>query len=133
MHRNDKIGQALLITLRDIQIEVGTSEPFYNLDPDNYPYVTPDTRWKYFWTAIHENKMTVRIHQMWTPKPQYEDDSNIMEHAVKDQYMQTTNKYRLVSINRCRLYLRCFYVSGLITPDSPQIGIGFLDGTKRCI
>ena len=47
MRRNDNAGKALLITLQDPQIEIGTEEPFFYKDPEVYHYGTDKTRWKY--------------------------------------------------------------------------------------
>ena len=37
-----------------------------------------------------------------------------MEYAIRDKIYLRKDRYRLVSINRCRLYLQCFYVSKLM-------------------
>ena len=64
MHRGGNIGKVLYTTLRDIQIEIGTEVPFYNLDPEKYGYCTQYTRWQYFWKTMKQFKINVEIFNM---------------------------------------------------------------------
>ena len=101
LRRGGNTSSALQITLKDIQIEVGTTQPFYNLDPSKYSYCTKDTRWRYFWETIAQYNIKGSIYNMWTPQAKYEDDENIMEKAAQDPFYCGKEKYRIVSINQC--------------------------------
>ena len=127
MRRGDKLGKTLYLTMRALQIEVGISEPFYNKDPNVYTYITPNTRWGYFWNMIYEHKLEVEIYNFWTPKSKFNDDKNIMEVAVTDKLFLRKDRYKLASINRCRLYLQVFYLSDLVGENN-KVKVGYLNG-----
>lgn len=132
IRRGDRVvGDTLITTLRDTQIEIGTSEPFYIQNPQNFEYATQDTRWMYFWRMIHEFQIKVEMYNMWTPKTAYKDDRNIMEVAVMDITLRDKRNYKLKSINKCRLYLECFYISDLMTENSKTIDPRYLNGSKK--
>ena len=121
LRQGQKIGKALIITLRNLQIEVGTSKPFYTLNPHLYHYITPNTRWGYFWKVAYEQELNVEIYNYWTPKPSYINDRNIMEVAVEDKYFRNKNRFKLESINKCQMYLQVFFISEM------EIGQGLID------
>ena len=55
-----------------------------------------------------------------------------METAIKDPYYKGKNQYRLISINRCRLYIKAVFISDLMSDDSLTIRREYLDGTMQC-
>ena len=130
MRRGGNVGKALEITLRDTQVEIGISMPFYLGDPHIYNYGTKQTRWRYFWETMWQFKITPEIYNMWTPYTPYDDDANIMETAVRDSFYRGRENYRLVSINRCRIYLRIFYFSKMMT-DNREFEVGYITGAIR--
>ena len=121
LRRNSKATKLLYATMRDVQIETGTSQPFYQKDPEEYHFVTKNTRWRYTWQLTNEFNVDLEIAQFWTPTPNHENDKNIMEYAVKDKLFKGKNKYKLCSINRCRLYQECFYISDLTQQDKSTV------------
>ena len=131
LRRQGKMGQILYATMRDVQLEVGTTTPFLDLDPNQYLYVTQNTRWRYTWEMIYETKLKLEITKFWTPQSKYHDDKNIMEYAVKDRAYSGENKYKLATINRCRLYQEAIYISDLLTNNEKTVDPGYLDGTKK--
>ena len=131
LRRKEKISTLLYATMRDIQLEIGTSEPFYELNPDVYTYTTKNTRWMYAWTMSKEFDMKIQIAKFWTPTPTYYDDKNIMTTAVNDPTYAGKRKYKLTSINRCRLYQEAIYISDLIIPNTTIVKRNFLDGTEK--
>ena len=128
MRRGEKAGSALLITLRDVQAEIGTSKPFYTLDPNLYGYGDQYTRWRYTWTVNHNMNLNMQVEKMWVPEADFSNDINIMETAVQDNKFQGKNKWRLKLINQCRLYLQIFFVGDMIGPDG-KISMTWMNGT----
>ena len=129
IRRGDRVGTALLITLRDTtQVESGISQPFYTQNPHQFGHLTQQTRWMYFWKMAYEYNLTIEIHNMWTPKPSHENDKKIMEVAMKDTILRDDNYNKLRSINKCRLYLECFFLSDIMTKDEKKIDPKYLDG-----
>ena len=115
--RGGKMGVALTAALRDIQIETGLQKTFYEYNPNCISYITENTRWRYFWITCYKYNIKPIIYNMWILTTDYKDNKNIMEYAIQDRMYLRKDKYRLVSINRCRLYLNCFYVSKLMDND----------------
>ena len=54
-----------------------------------------------------------------------------MDIAVRDQAYTGKNKYKLNTINRCRLYQQAIYIGDLMGVDKKTIHPGFLDGTMQ--
>ena len=130
LRRMDRAGYGLHITANDLQIETGSSKPFYQLDPERCTYTTDNTRWNYLWKSAYELGLTIDLYEFWTPQPQYANDRNIMDTAMNDNILRTS-KWPLIShINKCRLYLKATYISDL-TVDGTSIHKPFLEGTQR--
>ena len=129
MRRMDEVGKALIITLRATQVKVGTATPFFCLDPMDHEYVTNNTRWQYTWEKMYELKITVKIQNFWVPRTGKRNDVNIMEAAVKDKHYQGKEKYCIISINRCRLYCKVFYLSEMTT-NGKKVDPKYLNGEK---
>ena len=109
LRREDRVSQILTATLRDLQIELGISTPIFKANPSDYTYITKNTRWVYTWRMCYSLQITVEFWGNWVPQSAYHNDKNLMLTALSDRYYAKTNNYRLVSINRCRLYLQCFF------------------------
>ena len=128
MCRKDRVGQGLRLTLNDHQCIVGSEEFFLNVDPNVYNYGITHTRWKYIWSNIWHNKLHADFYDTWTPKSTIKGDRNLMDVAVKDEVLTTSKWEMLEHINRCRLYLRAFYISDL-SLDGDNVEQGYLDGS----
>ena len=122
------MGQAPISTMRDLQIEVGTSKPFYELIYKKYEYITQDTQWAYWWKMTREFNINPVIHNFWVPRTNFSNDKNIMEVAIEDLAFQGEGKYKLRSMNKCRLYMRSFYISDLLNNDNITIDSSYLNG-----
>ena len=130
LRRMDRVGQGLRVTLHDHQIIIGSSSPFYNLDPERYGYVDQNTRWTYMWRFLHTHSLHLEVFDMWTPQPSCSNDVNIMDFATK---IWSSSKYHndiLRAINACRLYLQVFFVSDL-TSNGTAIDEEILTGVTR--
>ena len=84
MRRGENAGIALNITLRDTQAEIGTSVPFYTLDPELYDYGDQFSRWRYTWKTNHDIPLNMMVNDMWVPTTEFQNDKNIMEIAIQD-------------------------------------------------
>ena len=70
------------------------------------------------------------MHNFWVPTSNYRNDRNIMEAAIRDKHFQGEKKYKLVSINRCRLYMQAFFISDLLYKDKITVDPRYLNGVK---
>ena len=104
--------------------------PFYELNIETHDYTTKETQWVYWWKAIKEFNLRPVIHNFWVPTSNYRNDRNIMEVAIRDKLFQGENKYKLVSINRCRLYMQAFFISDMLCEDKITVDPRYLNGVK---
>ena len=115
MRRQDNTGKLLTITKRDTQLESGLSIPFYKTNPDEYNYVTKNTRWRYLWQVIYKYDIDIHFYNEWIPTKNYDNDKNIMETAVKDpKYKKQKTKWKLEIINNCRMYIGAIFLSDMV-------------------
>ena len=129
LRRSDGVADALIATLHDLQIETGRETEFFQLDPSQHQYVTKSTRWRYLWEMAWEFQIDVRIFDHWVPKSEFVNDKNIMAIAINGRYYQGKNKYKLETINQCRLFQQAFYIGDLAVEDSLTVNKGYLDGS----
>ena len=130
MRRHDRAGKGLYLTAHDTQIETGSGEPFYLLDPKKCNYTTECTRWRYLWTALHQLDMTIEMYQLWLPTPINDNDRSIMDIAMKDRQIKESKWPLLKHINMCRIYIRAIFISDL-TLDGIQVHEPYLSGKQR--
>ena len=74
MRRKDRTGKGIYITANDLQIELGTSYPFFELDLKDYNYIKGRRRWEYLWSTAKTLDLKI-----------FENDKNIMEVAMADE------------------------------------------------
>ena len=91
LRRQDRARHGLYITAHDLQVELGSSTPFYKLDPTTYNYTTGDMRWNYLWATMYTLDLELEIYQFWTPKTGGVKDCNIMDVAVTDPLIRHSN------------------------------------------
>ena len=132
LRRLDRAGHGLYINAHNLQVEIGSSQPFYLLNENTYDYATTNTRWQYLWKATRNLELQMEIFDFWTPKRRGINDCNIMDVAVTDLILRSSKWPLLQHVNRCRLYLRAFNLSDL-TRDGKNIHPQYLNGTQRGI
>ena len=130
LRRLDRAGKGIHITANDMQVETGSSIPFYNLDPEICNYVAKATRWRYLWETTAKMGLHIRMYNSWTPKPINDQDRNIMDAAMQDKELKKSKWPMLYHINRCRLYTGSIFISDL-TKDGTNIHLPYLNGTER--
>jgi len=77
MRRNDDAGKLITSNLRMMQVIVGTSTFFMNLDPDRYDYTLVNTKLHFFWKKWASMKLVVSLPGMWTPTVQYKEQTTV--------------------------------------------------------
>ena len=127
--RDDRVGHGLRLSLRDHQCIIGSEKLFLNVDPEIYKYGMENTRWRYIWTNVWDNDLEVNFYDAWVPTSSCVNDRNIMDVAVQDEIVIKSKWDLLEHINRCRLYLKAFFISDL-SDDGTNADIGYLQGTK---
>ena len=129
MRRGENVGKALHIILDDVQAEIGTTHPFYTLDPNIYNYGDQNSRWRYTWSVNHSKGLNMVVSNMWCPSSDYIADKNIMETAVHYPKFQGKQKWKLKIINQCRMYLQVFYISEMMN-KAGKVSTKWLNGDR---
>ena len=129
MRRGDNAGKSLKATLNGHQIVAGTSTPFLDVEPNDLPYLPPNSRWAYIWKTSKQYGFTLEVADQWTPAPRCTNDKVLMDVAIKDEYYKK-KKWKLEIINNCRLYLRVFSLSEMACSDD-EIRESYINGTTR--
>ena len=131
LRRGENAGKALMATLIGHQVVAGVSQPFYQANPNDFPYMPKHTRWSYTWSIIHEYGLNVEVFGMWTPSPRYTNDKNLMETAISDPYFKR-QPWKMEIVNNCRLYSQVFTLEEIAS--SPiKVKKEFIDGTVNHI
>jgi hypothetical protein len=71
------------------------------------------------WESLHACKATVAVNSDWIPHPARIGDITIMEELTGQSAL--VNKRDLTDINRCRVYLRVFFLSDIVNIQGDTI------------
>jgi hypothetical protein len=84
------------------------------------------------WEHMHSCNSTLKITEKWKPQPNRQNDVAVMEALTKTGDFSAKD---LREINRCRIYLRVFYISDISTFNGQEIAAwaqkGRRDGGRK--
>ena len=110
LQMEDTVGKLLRLQLKWLQIFSGTSTPLLEASkvdkflPTGWVQALPE--------KLVENRIQIRVHKLWIPKPRRLNDRIIMDyvwcHLPEDHWQ---------AINQCRLYLKAVTFSDITTFD----------------
>lgn len=113
----DKTAKLLLIDISYLQLLVGSSTLFLNLQYSKYANFT-DQGWLItVWKFLNKVNMHLHIRQAFNPVPPRQHDSCIMDYCIQHYSDCTT----LRTINRCRIYLQVIFLSDICSADGTLI------------
>ena len=129
LRRQDATGQSLVSNAHALQVLLGSSDQFLDLDYANYStYIDNNARWCYIWQISAQLDISIQSSFLWSPVSPYgERDIGLMDQAVSDPKYQRKHR-ELHAINACRLYLKVFFLSELTTYSGRYLQRGSLDG-----
>jgi hypothetical protein len=94
------------------QLEIGCSAQVLGQYYTRYSEAILCPNWiTAIWESLHACKATVAINSDWIPQPARIGDITIMEELTGSALV---NKRYLTDINRCRVYLRVFFLSDIV-------------------
>ena len=64
IRRCHNVGSAMIITLNNMQAEIRTHVPFYNLDPTLYNYGDQNARWRYTWDINYRYNINMTLKKL---------------------------------------------------------------------
>jgi hypothetical protein len=111
--RNKSITTKLIHQQLDYtQLEIGCSAQILGQDYTRYSQAILCPNWiTAIWESLHACKATVAINSDWIPQLAQIGVITIMEELTGSALV---NKKDLVDINRCRVYLRVFFLSDIV-------------------
>jgi hypothetical protein len=128
--RHSPTGQLLRASFEQMQLEIGTSEPFLSLPFHTYGGLATHCWISHLWEYLSENGITLQpgaspiqlqhAHNTWTTEPTHQGlvpstDSDIFIMNLFVQHGYKTDD--LFALNVCRMYLHAVTFSDLVTAD----------------
>jgi hypothetical protein len=120
-HIRSKIITSKLIRhqLYYTQLEIGCSAQVLGQDYTRYSQAILCPNWiTAIQESVHACKSTVAINSYWIPQPARIEDVTIMEELTGSALV---NKIDSTDINRCRIYLRVFFLSDIVNIQGAPI------------
>jgi hypothetical protein len=122
---NSITGKLMRSMLDYTQLECGCSGNVLEEDYERYARVLMTENWiTGIWEHLHSCKSTLKITAEWKPLPNRKNDIVMMEALTETEEFTATE---LKEINRCRIYLRVFYISDIASHD----GQGIADWARK--
>jgi hypothetical protein len=101
------------------QLEIGCSAQVLSQDCNRYSQAILCPNWiTAIWVYVHACKATATINSYWIPQPARIGDITIMEELTGSALV---NNIDLTDINRCRAYLRVFFLSDIVNIQGDTI------------
>jgi len=117
LRRNDKTGKLFRISLEFTQMELGTKEPFYNLNFYGCKKIVTPTWLTHLWQYWTDANIKPEISNMWTYHVERTNDVFLMDllrSRVKDDNA-------LVQLNLCRMQLGVITLSGIVSLSGDKL------------
>jgi hypothetical protein len=112
-------GKLIRQKLDYTQLEIGCSSQVLGQDYNQYSQDIICPNWiTAIWESLHACKASVAINSDWIPHPARIGDMTIMEELTGSAIV---NKRDLTDINRCRVYLRVFFLSDIMNIQGDTI------------
>jgi hypothetical protein len=116
---NSTTGKLMRLMLDYTQLECDCSGNVLEEDYERYSQVLLTENWiTGIWEHLHLCKSTLKVTAEWKPLPNRKNDFAIMESLTETEEFTATE---LKEINRCRIYLRVFYISDIASNDGQGI------------
>ena len=117
IRKDDETGRLLKVALGCLQQEVGISYPVLEAPFQVYQSLVTKSWLRIVWEFLNSVQGSIMCVNIWTPKPTFENDKNIME-IVMTWDLPERQYY---NINICRLYKKCYYVGDLLDPSGVKL------------
>jgi hypothetical protein len=102
----------MIMLIEYTQLECGTMENILEQDYDKFSKCIINKNWiTEIWQHLHSCKTTVAVQQKWKPRSGRINDTTIMD------CLTASNQFsigELQDINRCRIYMRAFFISDIM-------------------
>jgi hypothetical protein len=107
MHQSSITGLLYLGSLKLFYTELGTTAPLHSIDYDKWAVLTTDSLITSSWQLLWTNQL--ELHSSVNKEGQHVGDVPIME-GINTVELSLE---KLLAINKCRLYLRAWFLSNI--------------------
>jgi len=88
------------------------------------------------WEELHKYNAHIEAHDLWVPPLAHKNDRNIMDDLLEQQEkrrgtLSAVHSKDLINANACRLYLKVYNISDIVTSDGKEIATWAMDGTVQ--
>ena len=127
-HTPTNIGRKLDVSLRLLQLQIGTAANPLLLEYDVWGDLAPRSWVKMLWKSLDRAQVKVHMKYDTIPAPR-EMDKTVMAICME----QGADKEKLLRLNRCRLALNIIFLSDMTTADGNYIEQSALEPCKQGI
>ena len=120
IHAGDTIGQQLLISIGNTQLELGIGTPFFHLDYKHYAHLITETWTTHLWQFLslaNTQLWQAPAHRLWAPSLQRVADTFIMDEAMR--IVPSLSDQRI--INEWRVFLRASSIADLVNGNGTKL------------
>ena len=115
-HTPSNLSRKLDISLKYLQLQVGTNKNPLILDYNEWGHLAPLSWTKMLWRSLKYHSVDIYMKYETIPLPR-ENDKLVME-IIKERI---SSKAALQSLNRCRCYLNVLFLSDVATADGKYL------------
>ena len=124
MTQKTQLGLSFQASVETIQVEVGSSAQFFSLGFHTYGFLTPISWMSTLWEGVSWYTLQLTPGK-WSLQPPHINDMSLMDSLIQNR---SFTKEEIMSVNRCRLYLRVFFLSDIVSYDGTSIRQDAYDG-----
>ena len=121
-----QLSTTLLASLEAIQIEIGSTKQFFRLSFPDFGYFTPVSWLQQLWHNVSKYNISL-FRANSTLNPPRQQDFALMDKLVQAKKI---SREELQCINRCRLYLKVFFFSDLVSGNGTTILLEAWEGRQ---
>ena len=118
-------GDLINTCLEQLRLELGVGGNILSLNYDEYKHVLLTKSWvENTWKFISDYGIMIDL-EIATPTPRRINDEPLMELVTKSKLL---DKSDLTWFNKCRMFLKIFFVSDIVSSDGTKLRADILDG-----
>jgi hypothetical protein len=126
-HRpDDPTGFLLRSSCQALQLELGSAQPFFDLDFSKWGGLATQSWVKYTWSFVSKYKLQLQT-DLPTLHSRRLNDAFLMDRIVSANFFPP---HDLLSINRCRLYLQVVTLSDIMDAAGNKVLLEMWEGTQ---
>ena len=123
--RQSQLGMTFQASLEAIQIEIGSQQQFFQLNFHTYGFLTPTSWLATLWEGVSWYSLQLQPGR-WDLSPPRLHDVALMDALIGHK---TFTNDEIACVNRCRLYLKVFFLSDIVNSAGTKVLQNAYDGT----